>query len=101
MGPIGGPHSFEIQLVFGYDVLVVDGEITNIGAPSTTTTDSSNTTDSLNVWRTIEKGTSNGLDKRSFITETFTSSGVYEYLILATNTGSKQTIVKGTTVTVT
>jgi len=55
----------------------------------------------LDVWRTIEKGTSNGLDKQPFITETFSSPGVYEYLIIASNTGSKQTVVKGTTVTVT
>ena len=38
LGPIDGPNSFEIQLEFAYDVLIVDGEITNIGAPSTATT---------------------------------------------------------------
>ena len=67
----------------------------DIGVPATETS-----TDSLNIWKTIEKGTSNGLDKQSFVTETFSSPGVYEYLIIATNTGSKQTVVKGTTVTV-
>jgi hypothetical protein len=57
-------------------------------------------TSNLNVWRTQEKGSSNGLDKQSHIIETYSLPGVYEYLIIANNTGSKQTVVKGTTVTV-
>jgi hypothetical protein len=57
-------------------------------------------TSNLNVWRTQEKGTSNGLDKQSHITETYPSPGVYEYLIIASNKTSNQTVVKGTSVKV-
>jgi hypothetical protein len=55
---------------------------------------------STNTWETIKKGTRNGLDKESFINQTFTQPGVYEYFILATNNTTLKTAFKGTTVTV-
>ena len=53
------------------------------------------------VWRTIEKGQANGLLKTSFFEKTYNEPGIYEYLIIANNKNLLQTVVKGTTVTVT
>ena len=53
-----------------------------------------------NKWKTVSKGESNGLFKKSHYNETYSETGVYEYLIIATNTSLKETVVKGTTVTV-
>jgi hypothetical protein len=53
-----------------------------------------------NKWRTVSKGDSNGLFKRSYYNTTYPEIGIYEYLIIATNISSKETVVKGTTVTV-
>ena len=58
---------------------------------------------STGKWKTKEKGNSNGLIKKSFYQKTggYSSAGVYEYLIIANNSTTLQTVVKGTTVTVT
>jgi len=53
------------------------------------------------VWRTIEKGNFNGQSATSFVTKSYDTPGVYEYIIIANNTSTSQTVVKGTTVTVT
>ena len=53
-----------------------------------------------NKWKTVSKGESNGLFKKSHYNATYSETGVYEYLIIATNTSLKETVVKGTTVTV-
>ena len=53
------------------------------------------------VWETISVGLANGLNKKSFINQTFTEPGVYEYFVLATNNTLLKTEFKGTTVTVT
>ena len=55
---------------------------------------------SNSTWRTVSKGESNGLFKKSHYNATYSETGVYEYLIIATNTSLKETVVKGTTVTV-
>ena len=54
-------------------------------------------------WKTKEKGNSNGLIKKSFYQKEggYSLAGVYEYLIIANNSTTLQTVVKGTTVTVT
>ena len=52
------------------------------------------------TWKTVKKGSSNGLIKSSFYQRTYNEAGVYEYLIIANSTSSLQTVVKGTTVTV-
>ena len=56
---------------------------------------------SNSTWKTVEKGPSNGLIKASHYERTYNESGVYEYLIIANNNNLLQTVVKGTTVTVT
>tara|TARA_R110002153_G_scaffold34722_5_gene103576 strand:- start:1091 stop:1564 length:474 start_codon:yes stop_codon:yes gene_type:complete len=57
--------------------------------------------DSTGRWKTKEKGGSNGLIKRSYYDRTYYNEGIYEYLIIANNSTTLQTVVKGTTVTVT
>ena len=54
-------------------------------------------------WKTKEKGNSNGLIKKSFYQKEggYSLAGVYEYLIIANNSTTLKTVVKGTTVTVT
>ena len=54
------------------------------------------------VWKTVSKGTSNGLNKKSFYIKEggYNVAGVYEYLIIANNFTTLKTVVKGTTVTV-
>ena len=56
---------------------------------------------SLSTWTTVEKGTGNGLTKTSFYNTSYETAGIYEYLIIASNTVTLQTVVKGTTVTIT
>lgn len=52
-------------------------------------------------WFQISTGSQNGLVKKSFVDiEGKPTPGVYEYLVLAVNTSSLQTVVKGTTVKV-
>ena len=51
-------------------------------------------------WKTVSKGEGNGLFKKSHYDTSYSSTGIYEYLIIATNTSLKETVVKGTTVTV-
>tara|TARA_Y100000389_G_scaffold200214_1_gene240162 strand:+ start:617 stop:1060 length:444 start_codon:yes stop_codon:yes gene_type:complete len=53
-----------------------------------------------NKWETVSKGESNGLFKKSHHNATYSETGIYEYLIIATNISSKKTVIKGTTVTV-
>ena len=53
------------------------------------------------VWETVSVGSGNGLNKKSFIDQTFNEPGVYEYFILASNNTTLKTVFKGTTVTVT
>ena len=53
------------------------------------------------TWETLSIGLGNGLNKKSFLYQTFTEPGVYEYFILATNNTTLKTEFKGTTVTVT
>ena len=53
------------------------------------------------TWETLSIGLGNGLNKKSFINQTFTEPGVYEYFVLATNNTTLKTEFKGTTVTVT
>ena len=55
---------------------------------------------SNSTWRTVSKGESNGLFKKSHHNATYSETGVYEYLIIANNSSSLKTVVKGTTVTV-
>ncbi len=55
----------------------------------------------VSTWETISIGSGNGLNKKSFIDQTFNEPGVYEYFILATNNTTLKTAFKGTTVTVT
>lgn len=52
------------------------------------------------TWETVSIGSGNGLNEKSFIDQTFTEPGVYEYFILATNNTTLKTEFKGTTVTV-
>jgi hypothetical protein len=58
-------------------------------------------TPSNSTWKTVEKGSANGLFKKSFYKKTYTEEGIYEYLVLATNNIAKKTVVKGITVNVT
>ena len=53
------------------------------------------------VWETVSVGSGNGLNKKSFIDQTFNEPGIYEYFILASNNTTLKTVFKGTTVTVT
>ena len=53
-----------------------------------------------NKWETVSKGESNGLFKKSHHDAIYSETGIYEYLIIATNISSKKTVIKGTTVTV-
>ena len=53
-----------------------------------------------NKWETVSKGESNGLFKKSHHDSIYSETGIYEYLIIATNISSKKTVIKGTTVTV-
>jgi len=53
-----------------------------------------------NKWETVSKGKSNGLFKKSHHNAIYSETGIYEYLIIATNISSKKTVIKGTTVTV-
>lgn len=53
------------------------------------------------VWETVSVGSGNGLNKKSFIDQTFNEPGVYEYFVLASNNTTLKTVFKGTTVTVT
>jgi|TARA_R110000744_G_scaffold18309_6_gene49309 hypothetical protein len=53
-----------------------------------------------NKWETVSKGESNGLFKKSHHNAIYSETGIYEYLIIATNISSKKTVIKGTTVTV-
>lgn len=55
----------------------------------------------LGNWTTVSKGTSNGLNVTSFIEETYSESGIYEYIIIANNRTTFQTVVEGITVTIT
>ena len=55
---------------------------------------------SNSTWRTVSKGESNGLFKKSHYNATYLETGVYEYLIIANNFTTLKTVVKGTTVTV-
>ena len=58
---------------------------------------------STGKWETKSKGGSNGLLKKSFYQKEggYPLAGVYEYLIVASNKTTLQTVIKGTTVTVT
>ena len=56
---------------------------------------------SLSTWTAVEKGTGNGLTKKSFYETSYEAAGIYEYLIIASNITTLQTVVKGTTVTIT
>ncbi len=52
------------------------------------------------TWRTVEKGEVNGQIPKSFYERSFDTPGIYEYLVIANNTQSLQTVIKGTTVTI-
>tara|TARA_R110002153_G_scaffold9457_1_gene39059 strand:+ start:32 stop:538 length:507 start_codon:yes stop_codon:yes gene_type:complete len=58
------------------------------------------TTGNSSTWKTVSKGDGNGLFLKPFYERIYTEAGVYEYLIIANNSSSLQTVVKGTTVTV-
>ena len=58
-------------------------------------------TDDNNKWKTVEKGQFNGRIPQSFYGRTFDTPGIYEYLVIANNTNNLQTVVQGTTVTIT
>ncbi len=58
------------------------------------------TTGDTSTWKTVSKGEGNGLLLKSFFERTYDEAGVYEYLIIANNSSSLKTVVKGTTVTV-
>ena len=51
-------------------------------------------------WFQISTGSQKGLVEKSFVNITKDVPGVYEYLVIAMSTESKQTITKGTTITV-
>ncbi len=53
------------------------------------------------TWKTVQKGQFNGRIPQSFYERTYNEAGIYEYLIIANSTQSLQTVVKGTTVTIT
>lgn len=53
-----------------------------------------------NGWGVISSGSQNGLVEKSYVDITKSQPGVYEYLVLAMSTSSKQTVVVGTTVKV-
>ena len=57
--------------------------------------------DDPSIWETVSIGSGNGLNKKSFINQTFDEPGIYEYFILASNKTTLKTVFKGTTVTVT
>jgi hypothetical protein len=63
---------------------------------NTTLTD----TGDSSTWKTVSKGEGNGLFLKPFYERLYEEAGVYEYLIIANNSSSLQTVVKGTTVTV-
>tara|TARA_R110002153_G_scaffold65820_6_gene176071 strand:- start:1415 stop:1897 length:483 start_codon:yes stop_codon:yes gene_type:complete len=52
-------------------------------------------------WKTVEKGDFNGRLPVSFYERSYNEPGIYEYIIIASNSESLQTVVKETTVTVT
>ena len=52
------------------------------------------------IWKTVQKGPGNGLIGKPIYERTYDSPGIYEYLIMASNEITKQTIVRGTTVTI-
>ena len=58
------------------------------------------TTGDSSTWKTVSKGEGNGLFLKSFYERTYDEAGVYEYLVVANNSSSLKTVVKGTTVTV-
>ena len=58
------------------------------------------TTGDSSTWKTVSKGEGNGLFLKSFYERTYDEAGVYEYLVVAYNSSSLKTVVKGTTVTV-
>jgi len=51
-------------------------------------------------WETIQKGGGNGLFINDHLEETFTNSGIYEYLVIANNFTTHQTVVEGITITI-
>ena len=57
-------------------------------------------TGNSSTWKTVSKGDGNGLFLKPFYERTYDEAGVYEYLIIANNSSSLKTVVKGTTVTV-
>ena len=52
------------------------------------------------IWKTVQKGPGNGLIGKSNYERTYDAPGIYEYLIIANNKTTKETVVKGTTVTI-
>jgi len=52
-------------------------------------------------WVTVSKGGANGLNEKNFIDETYSTSGIYEYIIIANKRSTFQTVVKGITITIT
>jgi hypothetical protein len=55
----------------------------------------------IDGWFQISSGSQNGLVKKSFVDiEGKSTPGVYEYFVLAANTSSLKTVVRGTTVKV-
>jgi len=52
------------------------------------------------TWKTVQKGPGNGLIGIPNYKRTYDAPGIYEYLIIASNKITKETVVKGTTVTI-
>ena len=51
-------------------------------------------------WVTIEKGDSNGLYLKDFISQTYDTAGTYEYLVIANNRDTNKTSVEGFAITI-
>ena len=51
-------------------------------------------------WVILSSGSKKGLEEKSFVDITKNEPGIYEYLVLAMSTSSRQTIAATTTVTV-
>ena len=51
-------------------------------------------------WVTIEKGDSNGLYKKDFISQTYDTAGTYQYLVIANNRTTNKTSVEGFAITI-
>jgi len=119
-GMLAGGDSNLIPLILGKalpDGTIVEGTITTpINTPVRITASGNfdtfcfienqtldDTVLSDSTWRTVSKGLGNGQFKKSFYEKAggYNTSGIYEYLVIATNETDRKSSVKGITVKVT